>query len=208
MGVQASHTAHPTNEDGTPVAISWYRTKLEPKTFKRLHETSDLRGALQTVGWILCLFAWFALALDCHAKRLHGLTVVFVLMYGMQANFAINGMHELGHGFVFKTPALNAIFMRILSFLGWLHPDMFFSSHLRHHRFTQNAPHDQENPMPMILTRQHFLDFGFINFKGAKETLQQTLKAAFAIYPTGHLGWLAGWEKVCTELDIEISCLR
>ena len=141
-------------------------------------------------------------------------------------------MHELGHGFVFKTKWLNGLFMRILSFVGWLHPDMFFSSHFRcvansdcnphglqyvfslsfsvpnattfetgdlqrrHHRFTQNAPHDQENPMPVLLTPQHFLEFGFINFKGGYSILSETVKAALGIYPTGHLGWLPGWEDV------------
>ena len=34
-----------------------------------------------------------------------------------QANFLINGMHELGHGFVFKTKHWNGFFMRIISFL-------------------------------------------------------------------------------------------
>jgi len=32
--------------------------------------------------------------------------------YGAQANYLINGMHELGHGSVFKTKILNDIFMR------------------------------------------------------------------------------------------------
>ena len=144
MGVQASHTAHPVDEHtGKPISVQWYRTKIPSDQFRRLHQVSDLRGAMQSVGWLAMLAAWFCLALDCHARGLTALSVVFVLLYGMQVNFAINGMHELGHGFVFRTKALNALFMRILSFLGWLHPDMFFSSHFRHHRFTQNAPHDQ-----------------------------------------------------------------
>ena len=105
-------------------------------------------------------------------------------------------MHELGHGFVFRTKWLNDLFLRVLSFLGWLHPDMFFSSHFRHHRFTQNAPHDQENPMPVILTPRHFYSFGFVNIVGGFNVLSETLKAAIGWYPTGHLGWLPGWEKV------------
>ena len=56
-----------------------------------------------------------------------------------QANFLINGMHELGHGFVFKTQSVQNLFLRVISFLGWLHPDMFFSSHFRHHRYTQKS---------------------------------------------------------------------
>ena len=106
-------------------------------------------------------------------------------------------MHELGHGYVFKTRWLNAVFLRVVSFLGWLHPDMFFSSHLRHHRYTQNAPLDQENPMPIRITVWDFLGFGFINIKGACEIITQAVRAALGIYPTGHLGWTPGWEVVC-----------
>lgn len=39
---------------------------------------------------------------------------------GLQANFLINGMHELGHGHVFRTRWLNGVFMRIFSFLGYV----------------------------------------------------------------------------------------
>ena len=85
-------------------------------------------------------------ALHHQAEGHPWLSLLFVLLYGCQANFAINGMHELGHGFVFKTQWLQNIFLRVFSFIGWLHPDMFFSSHFRHHRYTQNFPHDQEAP--------------------------------------------------------------
>jgi len=71
---------------------------------------------------------------------------------------------------------------------------MFFSSHLRHHRFTQNAPLDQENPMPIRMTVWDFLGFGFLNFKGAWEIISQAVRAAVGIYPTGHLGWSPEWE--------------
>jgi fatty acid desaturase len=118
------------------------------------------------------------------------------LVYGCVANFAINGMHELGHETVFETHALNALFLRIVSFVGWLHPDLFFSSHHRHHRYTQHAPHDQENPMPIRVTLRGFLLFGFVNLIGAFEALQQTVSAAIGRHPTGHLGWRPGWEAM------------
>eukprot|EP00937_MAST-01D_sp_MAST-1D-sp2_P007314 g7314.t1 len=147
------------------------------------------------------LACWFALALHFQAAGSPIFCVCAAALYGMQANFLINGMHELGHGFVFKTRWLNGFFMRVVSFLGWLHPDMFFSSHLRHHRYTQNAPLDQENPMPVILTKWHFLRFAVLNVDGARAILTETAKAAFGVYPTGHLGWLPGWEEVCYPPD-------
>jgi fatty acid desaturase len=177
--------------------IEWYRTPLDPAVSARLHEKSDARGLAQTLGFLSVLLGAGAGALHFSATPHHGLTLLCVLAYGLVANFLINGMHELGHNNVFKSRALNGLFLRVLSFLGWLHPDMFFSSHIRHHRFTQNPPLDQENPMPIVITLQDFLLFGFVNAKGCGEALAQTLRAALGVYPTGHLGWLPGWEEVC-----------
>ena len=170
-----------------------YRTKIDPATYRRLHTTSDVRGAFQTFGFLGMLGAWFALAVYFHAAHAAGgagplsslsllLCVGACALYGMQANFLINGMHELGHQHVFKTRWVNGAAMRVISFLGWLHPDMFFSSHLRHHRYTQNFPHDQENPMPMQLTWRHFVSFGFVNVTGAKAVIGETLKVRTVQY--------------------------
>ena len=140
MGAQTSRVPLPEG-----VSISWYRTKLPPDVSKRISQSSDVLGAIQTLGFLAMLALWALLALMFHSSGNMFLATFFTLMYGMQSNFLINGMHELGHGFVFRTKCLNSFFMRVISFLGWLHPDMFFSSHLRHHRYTQNFPHDQEN---------------------------------------------------------------
>jgi fatty acid desaturase len=140
---------------------------------------------------------WFGLAVYFNGMGQQLLSTCFVLLYGMQANFLINGMHELGHGTVFQTKWLNAFFLRVVSFLGWLQPDMFFSSHLRHHRYTQNFPHDQENPMPVLFTWMDFVKFGFVNVTGFYEILDQTIRSATGVYPVRHLGWLPGWEEIC-----------
>ena len=177
--------------------IEWYRTPLPPAVKDRVHELSDARGFFQTLGFLAWLLGAGAGALYFSYTPHHCVTAAFALLYGMVANFTINGVHELGHNSVFKTRALNGFFLRVLSFLGWLHPDMFFSSHLRHHRYTQNAPHDQENPMPIRITLWDFAAFGFVNVRGCCEILAQTVRAAVGAYPTGHLGWLPGWEEVC-----------
>jgi len=178
-------------------SIAWYRTKIPADVHKQVHKTSDAHGFFQTLSFLGMLSTWFGAALHFHAAGRPGLTLLFVAIYGMQANFLINGMHELGHGHVFSTKWLNGFFCRLISFLGWLHPDMFFSSHLRHHRYTQNFPHDQEAPMPTILTRRGFLGFGFINFSGFLDIMEQTGRAALGRYPTKHLWWTPMWEDVC-----------
>lgn len=177
-------------------SVDWYRTSIPEDVKRELHALSDARGLLQSVSWLTALFGSGALAVRASLAGDYGVATVFSLVYGCIANFAINGMHELGHGYVFRTPLLNSIFLRIISFVGWLHPDLFFSSHHRHHRFTQHEPHDQENPMPIRITLRAFLSFGFINVVGAFEILQQTVYAAIGRYPTGHLGWRPGWEEM------------
>jgi fatty acid desaturase len=175
--------------------IKWYRTPLPKDVSARLHELSDLKALAQTLGWLGLLALWGGLATRAYVAQDWPSCVAFALAYGAQANFAINAMHELGHGYVFRTRALNSLFLRVISFLGWLHPDLFFSSHWLHHRFTQNPPHDLENPMPVRFGLKDFLLFGFVNVKGFLETLAQTLRAALCVYPTGHLGWLPEWEE-------------
>jgi len=138
----------------------------------------------------LALYSW------THWSSL--VTTLFVFLYGLEANFLINAMHELGHGAVFKTPLFNTIFLRILSFLGWLHPDMFFSSHLLHHRYTLWFPeYDQENPLPIKFTILDFFIAGFVNIPGCYDTIKTAVLEALPTYPTNHLGWTLVWEKTC-----------
>jgi fatty acid desaturase len=129
--------------------------------------TFPFQGFLQTVPWfaVLAVSASLSILFASTSDSFSPAAAVLGCLYCTQANFLINAMHELGHGHVFKTKFLNHLFMRIFSFLGWLHPDMFFSSHLRHHRFTQNPPFDLENPAPIRITFRDFLSFGFVNVK-------------------------------------------
>ena len=192
MGAATSRVPHPDH------TVDWYRTKLDPAVSARVHALSDAQGAFQTLGFLSCLLGSGAAAVYfAGAGHNAALSVAFALLYCGISNFCINAMHELGHGAVFRTRALNGVFMRVVSFLGWLQPDLFFSSHLRHHRYTQNAPHDQENPMPIVITLSNVLQFGFVNVKGAISTLSETVRSAVGSYPTGHLGWRPEWEEIC-----------
>jgi len=192
----------PTTVPLPPVEVSWYRTPIEPELKRRLHELSDARAFAQTLAFLAQLALWACGAVWCqqHGRPLAALALS--LLYGAQSNFLINAMHELGHGQVFKTAFLNHFFCRVVSFLGWLHPDLFFSSHLRHHRYTQHGVKggralDLENPMPVRISMPwDFLSFGFVNVRGFVDiVLVQTLRTALGAFPTGHLGWRADWEK-------------
>ena len=191
MGVRVSKVS---DAELSSLEINWYRTPLSPEVSARLHSRSDVYGLAQLLAWLANLFLWAAAAQACAWSGRPLIATLFVLLYGLQANFAINAMHEIGHGAVFRSRWLTAAGVRLVSFLGWLHPDMFFSSHLRHHRWTQHAPQDQENPMPIRPSLRGFLAFGFVNAGGLYAALSETLAAAVGAYPTGHLGWSAAWE--------------
>lgn len=145
------------------VSICWYRTKLPPGALKALHEKSDFKGGVQTLGYLAILLllggaAWYS--------SVHGpwwATVGLVFAYGMAAAFLINGVHELGHGTVFKTKGLNTLFCHLLAFPGWINHEMFQSSHIRHHRYTLHPPDDLEVVLPVRLMFWHVLKTGIIN---------------------------------------------
>ena len=62
------------------------------QVFRKVHATSDLLGGLQTVGFLLNLGVWAGLALHYYREPNTAMTVLFTALYGMQANFLINGM--------------------------------------------------------------------------------------------------------------------
>lgn len=178
-------------EPRTPPVVDWYRTPIPTDVFKRLHQRSDARAMVYTLGFLGVYATTATLAFLSWRNHLPWyVTVLLVFLHGMVASFLTNGMHELGHGTVFKTKALNEFFCRVLSFLGWLHPDMFTGSHQRHHRYTLHNPDDQEVILPTKLMLKHFLEQGFINVRGFKWMFLYTLRLACGRFE-------GTWELIC-----------
>lgn len=175
----------------TPAVIDWYRTPIPTDVFKRLHQRSDFRAFLQTGGYlgVYALTATLAFLSWRHHQPWY-LTTALVFLHGMVASFMVNGMHELGHGTVFRTKALNEFFVRVLSLLYWLHPDMFNASHQRHHRYTLHPPDDQEVVLPVKLMLRNFLEQGFFNPRGWLWMFKYTLRLASGRFE-------GTWELVC-----------
>ena len=175
----------------TPPVLDWYRTPIPSDVFKRLHQRSDAKAFAQAGGFLAVYAATATLAFL--SWRLHQpwfVTVPLVFLHGMVASFLVNGMHELGHGTVFRTKALNEFFLRLVSFLGWNHPDLFSASHQRHHRYTLHPPDDQEVVLPVKLMLRPFLEQGFINPRGFKWVFLYTLRIACGRFE-------GGWELWC-----------
>ncbi len=184
-------------ESPKPVAvIDWYRVPIPSDVFKRLHQRSDWRALVQTGGFLGIAAATGTLTWWAWAHWAWPWTVLCLFLHGTVSHFHINGMHELGHGTVFKTKALNAFFTRVVSFFGWLQPDMFNASHQRHHRYTLHPPDDQEVVLPVKLMVKHFFEQGFVNWKGFIWVMKYTWRIA-----RGKIGSEGGWELVCFPVD-------
>ncbi len=161
-----------------PRVISWYRTPLDSKDFKSLHERSDLRGGAQALGHLGLLAATGAGVLIVAPVWPVWATLLLIFLHGTISAFHINAVHELGHGTVFKTKALNAFFVRIFSFLGWINFEMFNVSHARHHRYTLHAPDDLEVVLPLKVLVAHFFKQGFVNPLWTYYTVKDAIRIA------------------------------
>ena len=183
-----------TRKERKAPVIDWYRTSLDKAAFKSLHQKNDWKGAAQTLGHlglraVLGGAAWYS---SIHYPW--SATVMLLFLFGTVTAFD-NGVHELGHGTVFKDNRLNRFFCRIFAFLCWFNHEMFHASHTRHHRYTLHPPDDLEVVLPIRLMIRHFLMVGFIDPAKAWKTLKTHLRIArgnfqgdweLTLYPPGN----------------------
>lgn len=180
-----------------PVAvIDWYRIPISPELFKELHERSDWRAFLQTGGHLAIIAATGTLSFWSWSHWPWWVTALCLFNHGMVTVFCINAMHELGHGTVFRTKWLNAFFVRVMSFLMWLHPEMFTGSHQRHHRYTLHPPDDQEIVLPVTIGWKNFWWESIVNVRGWWWTMKYAVHIA-----RGRIGCNGGWELICFPAD-------
>lgn len=143
--------------------ISWYRSKVSRENMSRLNEKSDLKGFLQTSGYLGLLVLTASSACLSVGRLPWPVVIALFFFHGMCYHFLINGFHELVHDSVFKTRALNHFFLRIFSFLGFYNHVHFWASHTEHHKFTLHPPDDLEVVLPQKQTLKAFFKTGFVN---------------------------------------------
>jgi len=178
LGPERESLARFTIKQRTRPAIHWYRTPVPPESLKALHERSDVHGTMQTLGFLGCYGLTLAAVLYSFFHGPVWLTVGLVFLHGMIAAFMINGVHELGHGTVFRTRRLNDFFAPILAFLGWINHLTFAASHTRHHRYTLHPPDDLEVILPMKLVLRDILKHGLIDLPHFYKTMSDTWRLA------------------------------
>jgi fatty acid desaturase len=151
------------SENPTPRSITWYRSPIDSKILKGLHERSDWLGFLQTCGYLGIVIFTGTAAYVAVGRLPIAVVVLLFLLHGVCCSFMPAAVHELCHGTVFKTKALNAVFVRVFSFLTWTNFEIFDASHARHHRYTLHAPDDLEVVLPMKLMVKYFFLYGIVS---------------------------------------------
>ena len=143
--------------------IPWYRSPVDRQTLDRLNQRSDWLGLLQTLGTLGLLVLTAAVAFYAAAHRAWPVLLLVLYVHGTFYAFVLNGFHELVHKTVFKSKALNTLFLYVFSFLGWLDPIFFWASHQEHHKYTLHPPADLEVVLPVKLTLADFLKIAVIS---------------------------------------------
>jgi len=147
--------------------IGWYRSPVKREVLDALNRRSDLQGAFQTFGHLGLLTLSGAAAFYVAGNVPFPLVVPALLAvlfaHGTMYAFLLNGFHEFCHRTVFRTRALNTIFLYVFSFLGWYNPVLFWASHQEHHKYTLHPPDDLEVVLPVKLTKRDFFKSAFID---------------------------------------------
>lgn len=157
--------------------IAWYRSPVSREALAALNQRSDWKGLLQTLGHLGLLALSGAAAWVASEILPVWVFLLALFIHGTFWAFLLNAFHEFCHKTVFKTRALNTIFLYIVSFLSWNNPVLFWASHQEHHKFTLHPPDDLEVVLPVKLTLQAFL-------KNA------------VVYPWGIFGALKGYIRL------------
>lgn len=165
-------------ENSPNTRVRWYRTPLGKETLASLNAKSDLKGFAQSLGHLGLLATTGGLALYGAGHWSWWIVAAILFLHGTMYAFMINAVHELDHRSVFKTRRLNDFFVRIFAFLGSLHFEHFYVSHMRHHQYTLHQPDDLEVVLPTRLMVKHFFKTAFINFGWLPYTAKNALRLA------------------------------
>jgi fatty acid desaturase len=192
----------------TGIEIPWYRTRIEKETLKALTARTDRQGLAQALGYLLLICASGAAVIGTWGRAPWWAVALAMAVHGTFCAFLLNGFHELVHGTVFKTRWLNALFLDVYSFLGWLNPVAFRASHNQHHLNTLHPPYDLEVVLPIQLKPTGFLLSAVVDFIGLYGIARDTVPLAFgqlhgewqvALFPPAHAGArkrLVRWARI------------
>lgn len=196
----------PANENNYPelsevrktLRVKWYRAPIAHDRLKALSVRSDRQGWIQAGGHTGLYLTLVALTVFLWAQQQWFAFCIALLCVGFVATFFKGtAAHELGHGTVFKTKALNQWFLHAICLISWWDPYDYGASHTYHHRFTTHLKADRENILPLTPSLAPWLIFQLCtlnlfskpnrNFSkgGFLWTVYLTVRSALGL-PSGH----------------------
>ena len=128
--------------------VDWYRCPIDRATLRGVMQKSDLQGWFQTLGHLALAGVTAALAYNFFTQQLWPGFALALFAHGTVASNFLYACHELGHGTVFKTRWLNALFLRVYSVLAWWNFHEYAMSHTYHHVYTLHPRADKEVVLP------------------------------------------------------------
>ncbi len=179
--------------------VKWYRCPIEPAKLHELMRASDLQGWFQALGHLVLFAATGALVYIFFETEIWVGFALALFAHGTVASHFLYACHELGHGTVFRTKWLNALFLRVYSTLAWWNFHEYAMSHTYHHIYTLHPRADKEVTLPANPSlRPHYLAqlftlnlFGGFATRGIVTWMWGMLKTAVGFYSVFSTpGWL------------------
>ena len=140
----------PLSEVRKTLRVKWYRCPISHERLRELSERSDKKGFIQAGGHLGIYFLLAALTALFWTQQSWVAFVLSLWLLGFVATFFKGtAAHELGHGTVFKSRALNKWFLHGVCLISWWDPYDYGASHTYHHRYTTHLHADRENILPL-----------------------------------------------------------
>ena len=179
--------------------VRWYRCPISRSSLHDLMRASDAKGWLQSLGHLALVACTGALTYYFFDREMWIGFALALFVHGTFASFFVNANHELGHGTVFSTKWLNAVFLRIYSVFSWHNFHEYARSHTFHHIYTLHRQAEGEVRLPLYpsLSPLYLLQlftlsiFGGLESRGLRNMIGGMFKTAFGSYAVFNTpGWL------------------
>ena len=109
--------------------VKWYRSNIEKNKFREFVSRNNYKGFFHAIGHLLLWLITGALSYEFFNKGEWLWFIISIFLHGTVGSFFGPAHHEFGHGTVFKSKRLNAIFHVIFSTLGLYNIHDFKISH-------------------------------------------------------------------------------
>ncbi|MFK7890556.1 MAG: fatty acid desaturase [Granulosicoccus sp.] len=140
----------PLEEVRKTLRIKWYRSPISHERLLQLSTRTDSQGWKQAGGHVGLYLVLASLTIALWWKEAWLGFFVSMWCLGFVATFFKGtAAHELGHGTVFRSRALNRWFLHGVCLISWWDPYDYGASHTYHHRFTTHREADRENVLPL-----------------------------------------------------------